>query len=318
MPFYENKKCPVCGREFSPDDEIVTCPSCGTPHHRECYNSLGHCYNSDKHGTDFEFDENSEKDEGNSDSSVKYYSPQSRDAAAKKESEAQPQGNENPFYFSPPEDEFKDSNEIIDGKPVSDLSAVVLTNTKRFIPKFRKSNKLSWNWSAFIFGPYYLFFRKMYKQGIIFTAVDLIINLVVQGFYAKPISELYSYAYSNMATSASSVSQAVTDEFMRLFEAARPAFIILFAADIVLRIIIALFSDRFYKLKVFEILNNVDKKLEEGGTFQQGINLFESEAKLSQKDLRRLYLGKMGGTNVFAPAMAFIVLDLITGIISRL
>ena len=49
MPSYKNEKCPVCNQEFKDGDDIVTCPVCGTPHHRECYKKIGHCFNEDKH-----------------------------------------------------------------------------------------------------------------------------------------------------------------------------------------------------------------------------------------------------------------------------
>ena len=40
---YSNAICPVCGKPFSENDDIVICPDCGAPHHRECYRRLGHC-----------------------------------------------------------------------------------------------------------------------------------------------------------------------------------------------------------------------------------------------------------------------------------
>ncbi len=46
-------RCPVCGKEFLPGEDVVTCPDCGTPHHRECYNKLGHCANAHRHGEGF-------------------------------------------------------------------------------------------------------------------------------------------------------------------------------------------------------------------------------------------------------------------------
>ena len=55
MPSYKNEKCPVCNTEFKDGDDIVTCPVCGTPHHRECYNKIGHCINEDKHKDGFEY-----------------------------------------------------------------------------------------------------------------------------------------------------------------------------------------------------------------------------------------------------------------------
>lgn len=41
MSLYENQKCPVCGVAFKSGDDIVTCPECGTPHHRQCYEKSG-------------------------------------------------------------------------------------------------------------------------------------------------------------------------------------------------------------------------------------------------------------------------------------
>ncbi len=49
MIFHENEKCPVCDKLFNESDDIVICPHCGTPHHRDCYNQLGHCANSSRH-----------------------------------------------------------------------------------------------------------------------------------------------------------------------------------------------------------------------------------------------------------------------------
>ena len=36
-------KCPVCGKPFTADDDIVVCPQCGAPYHRECYEKEGQC-----------------------------------------------------------------------------------------------------------------------------------------------------------------------------------------------------------------------------------------------------------------------------------
>lgn len=43
MSRFENKLCPVCSTSFKENDDIVVCPECGTPHHRECYKKLGEC-----------------------------------------------------------------------------------------------------------------------------------------------------------------------------------------------------------------------------------------------------------------------------------
>ena len=48
---YKIYKCPVCNIQFDDDADVVVCPECGTPHHRECYIQNGKCINADKHGT---------------------------------------------------------------------------------------------------------------------------------------------------------------------------------------------------------------------------------------------------------------------------
>lgn len=52
---YTNHRCPVCDKPFSKDSEVVVCPECGAPHHRECYDELGHCFYEDKHKDGFDY-----------------------------------------------------------------------------------------------------------------------------------------------------------------------------------------------------------------------------------------------------------------------
>ena len=46
--------CKVCGNEIKENANF--CPVCGTPHHRECYEQLGHCAMEEFHGTDRQYD----------------------------------------------------------------------------------------------------------------------------------------------------------------------------------------------------------------------------------------------------------------------
>ena len=46
---YIGLKCPICGKPFTADDDIVVCPQCGAPYHRECYIKAGKCIYEDKH-----------------------------------------------------------------------------------------------------------------------------------------------------------------------------------------------------------------------------------------------------------------------------
>lgn len=355
MPSYENETCPVCGKKFTACDDVVTCPLCGTPHHRECYKSLGHCANEDKHGTDFSFspcNESSSAEQNidkKADSSQKeseqYYTPNAESKNEKTkcvkcgeeidkdapfcnkcgERQPSPQYKEykSPIDFSfnsMPEMKtgYEDSKETIDGKAVSDVASVVRTNTHRFIPKFTASKSFSWNWGGFFFGPYYLFFRKMYKEGAIFLAIRLIVSLIVQGIYAQPFADFSRYVVSNYDKIMSDLSADMENQLMGLYDKILPMLMITAVANVIIHLVIALFADKMYRSKVLSVLNKVDAKLDEGSSFNQSFTVMDMETSLSQKDMKRLYLGKLGGTSLFSPVIAFLVYDIITSIISNL
>lgn len=46
---YINQTCPVCEKVFGESDDIVVCPECATPHHRECWAVNGKCANDSLH-----------------------------------------------------------------------------------------------------------------------------------------------------------------------------------------------------------------------------------------------------------------------------
>ena len=58
-------KCPVCDKHFTAQDDVVVCPECGTPHHRECYEKYGECFYSNRHSDDFSFEEINSNNEDN-------------------------------------------------------------------------------------------------------------------------------------------------------------------------------------------------------------------------------------------------------------
>ena len=93
--------------------------------------------------------------------------------------------------------------------------------------------------------------------------------------------------------------------------------LIMTVANLVFHVIIALCSNNFYKTKDIKTVKDVNQKIDEGGMLEQMIP-FGNSTPMSQDDLKKLYLNKMGGTSLFSPVLAFCVLDLITSIISKL
>lgn len=52
---YSKHCCPVCEKQFAEGDDIVVCPDCGTPHHRECYEIDMRCHNAHMHKDGFDY-----------------------------------------------------------------------------------------------------------------------------------------------------------------------------------------------------------------------------------------------------------------------
>ena len=51
MPIYVGQPCSSCGRILTKTDDIVVCPECGSPYHRDCYLNEGKCTNTHLHET---------------------------------------------------------------------------------------------------------------------------------------------------------------------------------------------------------------------------------------------------------------------------
>ena len=195
----EGESCPVCKAYLFPEDDIVFCPICGAPHHRDCYASIGKCGLQDLHGTDEQYTPKRDDDNiGNQSKTERneccpkcgkekveeaLFCPYcGNDFAAKNPDPQQPQGfgaSQPPMgFYTPFVDPYggipHDGSVKIDGESVEDVKKFVFSNTHRYIPLFfkqNKKNKTGWNWAAFLFPHCWLFFRKQYNAGIIAIAL---------------------------------------------------------------------------------------------------------------------------------------------------
>lgn len=50
---YNNQPCPACGRLMTDKDDVVVCPVCATPQHRECWAENGKCANDALHASGY-------------------------------------------------------------------------------------------------------------------------------------------------------------------------------------------------------------------------------------------------------------------------
>ena len=197
----EGQKCPVCGAYIFDNDDLVFCPECGAPHHRDCYEALGHCAYKDKHGTDEGYKPVAKVEE-KQEPSVQYKAepPKKRCRFCGEElslnetvchncgrPQAAQQFGAN-IYVDPMGGVLP--NEDIDGVLAEDVRRFVAVNTQRYLPRFKamsQGKKSSWNWAAFLIPNVWFFYRKMYLSGVLFSLL-----LITASLFLLPLASVIS------------------------------------------------------------------------------------------------------------------------------
>ena len=196
MKDYRNMFCAACGKPFDADSDIVVCPECGAPHHRDCWKSAGQCACADKHSDNYEWNppaiviSNTSStafqpvvDDSGKESVVcpvcgretsksekycehcGYYLAHDRDGAY---SESEVDDDFEGFY------QF-DKSELIEGVPAGDVKRFVGGMWIYYIPRFIKMSRyqgsFTFNFTAFLMHGLWFISRKMYSFGIFLTLI---------------------------------------------------------------------------------------------------------------------------------------------------
>ena len=319
MPLFENASCPVCNGLFEDGDDIVVCPECGTPHHRKCYNAIGHCVNRGLHASGYSYSDEKKKAEIPAPMPAL---PKPQDNASfapetsKDNNEIEKQGFPSPFVLPVFQNNsyYEQDKQKIDGESVADYAVTIRTNIPRFINAFKQfeygGKKLGWNWGAFLFGSLYLFYRKMYKQAVAYFCA--FIAVVFASSYALAnLAPKYIEAVRNF--SALYAQNKLTEDIINEYATTLPnisdtrtAGIILYAAIaviIVLRIIQGLYADKYYKATISAFIKNVNEQLDNGASFVQTSFSSSDTSDMSQEQMKKYYLARRGGTTFFLPMM---------------
>lgn len=225
------KTCPVCSENFHDGDDVVVCPKCGAPYHRECYNTKGKCIFTDLHKSgkswhetydDDPTDDGSDKlkcpecgtlNEANAivcskcgrflSSSVSEHIHEPKDDQG--EDEEKNDGFEGgipgaPFamFIDPMGGVSKD--EDLGGVTAGEVSKFVNTNTQYYIPVFAKIKTLGkskFNFAAFFFTGAWFLYRKQYLKGTIVSLIYLLSELA--SIFAVSAFSLPLYREANAA-----------------------------------------------------------------------------------------------------------------------
>lgn len=213
---YLNQKCTHCDKLFTKDDDVVVCPVCGTPQHRECYEEHNQCINQDKHAEGYVWSADNTSDTNSSHSHTTNDFTICSNCGTKNSGDSffckhcsaplgvqkqggynhqNPQGNPDfqgmPFGASP----FKinENEEIAPGVKMGEAQKYVKNNSLFFSLIFKRihdHNRSRFNFAAFIFSGGWFLFRKQYLLGTILT--------VLFGLFTITYNVLYTPVYNMM------------------------------------------------------------------------------------------------------------------------
>jgi len=302
-----NEVCVRCKAYLFPEDDTVYCPDCGAPHHRDCYNALGHCALEEFHGTEQEYSkktaekENTDTNESKSESENFYSQNQTKcgmcgevyDKYLKRcpkcntpdVSQMAGFGNFD-FLGGVPAD-----TDLGDGVTADDAKKFVAANTQRYIPKFAafsKKKKCSWNWLAFLFASPWMFSRKMYVGGIITGVLSIAANLLMVPFYAQLLNMGIEIVNINIQT-----ANEIIKNFHNLSTGTVICLCVALAISLGISLICGIFGDYFYKNHTISSVKKI---------------------KAESNDIAADYR-KKGSVNVFYFLLAFMALDYIPSLI---
>lgn len=214
MPIkHSDYNCPVCDKPLS-DNDVVVCPECGAPYHRECYLKEGQCIFPDLHALHEEW-KPPKKEPPEFDGMSALRCPRcatenpphglfcqvcgaelnDRAREQQDDTQASPFDRQQPSsYQANGQAPFMGANiplnpyttpfggvapnEEIDGIPAKELAIFVGRNSHYYLPHFKAiatTKTRIINWAAFIFTGGHFIYRKMYLYGIIVLLINIIL-----------------------------------------------------------------------------------------------------------------------------------------------
>ncbi|MDR1927809.1 MAG: DUF2628 domain-containing protein [Oscillospiraceae bacterium] len=322
---YENEACCGCGQPFAADGEaVVVCPDCGAPLHRACWDARGVCPFAAEHGS-FVWQPTAQGESAQAAPPVRgtgavcpvcgEHCPQNAvrcpvcQAALAPQEESVPGGRptapQAPFPPFRVEGKLLAATDTIGGETVEALALRVRGSFRgvlHYLRRFAQNRVFSWNWAAFVFGPFWFFFRKLYKPGLAFAGLLLAAAFALSPLetrylraareMAPPLAAQYSDAVQKKDETGSLAALTALATGIKALAAQHKAFLILDAATILCSHLFAgLLGDFFLRRKVWADL----------ARFR---DIPENEEP-EQAFFRQRRLVRQSGFSIFAPVAYF-------------
>lgn len=296
---YTGKICDGCRQPFEKGDDIVVCPECGTPQHRSCYEKNHCCVNEYLHSPDFSWTEpEDEKKEENVEPQSSAVQPEPQQPLTVS---ATPDSMESVFMRGV----LYDPKDDIGGATVGETADYIQNSAPRYVSKFMKQkkekSKLTWNWAAFFFAPYWFFYRKLYKAGAVFLALSVALSLATSSYAEKAFDlyeqfgtaskEIVEIEKSDKADSEENVKKinGLNAEMQKIAKQLTPRLLIMVTINFIIpNLIAALLANFLLKKKMLRV-----------------ISLARSSS--DKPDVIKYTIMRSGGVSVFMPILAIMV-----------
>ena len=183
-------------------------------------------------------------------------------------------------------------------QPIKRVLVFISSNPLKYINKFRKmeAGGKTWNWAAFFFSPYWFFYRKLYKVGLVFLSLRVALSIAAFPFITRANEAMQSF--SAAIQNNPDMTQAQLESAMQgMLGNIVPIYLFL-GAMLLLSIVSAVIGDKLYKNYVTEKLN-----------FAQTIT---EPIMFSQ------YFLRFSSVNVFITALAIFVGSMLPGMIVQM
>ena len=338
---YENEACCGCGEILCPaSDDVVVCPDCGAPMHRHCWQAAKGCPKAAEHSEGYAWRPTVAPEETNFDPKTELgqicpdcgdnCAPGSRfcqtcganfaeasqtifERAQQESLRREAQIRENfPRYRV--NGRMLRMGDTVAGQPMEEISLQLRGShrtTSRYLARFENGGRFGWNWAAFLLGPYWYFFRKLYKPALVFAGVALALS-----FAFMPIAQEINYSVfdGNIAqASYGELFQAMAQgtyaaEMQQAMAQYRWHLVALGGLWLGARVMAGLLGDDMLRRRIF---GNIGKLREDEAFFGEPEGSGSAEAAAARRLSRHHALVRMGGFSFFAPLAYFWALQLL-------
>lgn len=209
MPKYYGCPCEGCGKPLTLQDDIVVCPDCGAPYHRDCYEKLGRCIHAPAHAAGYEWKFPYQESELCTCPACGERTLRSESVCRCCGAALPPEGAQEPadradsdehseeFDYSTFYRQFQETGapqvdplrqtyqaafgkeEVMDGIPCKDWADFIGPASPAYLSAYCRMQlshtKTSMSFSAMLFGPFYFFYRKAWKPAFGFLAAELLL-----------------------------------------------------------------------------------------------------------------------------------------------